>query len=348
MVTLWMSRANNGPRDISFITEDVERGAQFLKEIMVYSQEWRHVELRLPIDSFLDLVAYSGPFPLLRSLSIGSRHMFDHKQTITICGAPLLRKVTLTDFPFLTADISWEQLTILKITTHNTTLAISALQRCCNLVDLEFSSGVLDRPPLAIPPFTLPSLQSFSMTGRSILRFLTLPGLEQLNMHGSPGVLGYMWSLTESLLALLQRSACPLKRLSFRVPADITTDTFRIFLLAAAPIVELELTFGSMGASDLPLIAVFQTAEVLPGLTALRITDAATTTFRHLLDTLRARRTPVAGRALLESFSLSLEKPARSWGPASVPSPGVMAELNALADDGLRIRIANDTVLMDR
>ncbi|KAJ6589948.1 hypothetical protein DFH09DRAFT_976477 [Mycena vulgaris] len=323
---------------------------------MVYSQEWRHVELRLPIDSFLDLAAYSGPFPLLRSLSLSiyTRHMFDHEQTITIRGAPLLRKVTLTDFPFLTSDISWEQLTILKVTTHNTALAISALQRCSNLVDLEFSSGVLGRPPpLTIPPFTLPSLQSLSMTGRSILRFLTLPSLEQLNMHGSSGV---MWSFTESLLALLQRSACPLKRLSFRVPPDITTNAFRTFLLAAAPIVELKLMFGNMGTSALPLIAVFQTAELLPGLTALhisalRITDVAnTTTFRHLLDMLRARRTPVAGRALLQSFSLSLGLlSARFWAaPTSAPPQGVIAEFNALADDGLRIRIANDTVLMDR
>ncbi|KAJ6589958.1 hypothetical protein DFH09DRAFT_1307421 [Mycena vulgaris] len=253
-----------------------------------------------PIESFSYLVAHHGPFPLLSSLSLSlDSHIFNQEPTITIRGAPLLRKVTLADFLFLTADIAWEQLTILKSSHTMRRSPYPFLQRCSNLVDLEFASG-LDRAPLAISPFTIPSLQSFSMTGQSIRPFFTFPSLEQLNMYRSSGLSGHMGSPTESLLALLQRSACSLKRLSFPVTPEITTDTFCTFLLAALPIVELELTFWRVGASDLSLIAILQTAEVLPGLTTLHITDAANTTlFRHL-DTLRARRKPVAGRALLD------------------------------------------------
>ncbi|KAJ6589951.1 hypothetical protein DFH09DRAFT_885567, partial [Mycena vulgaris] len=212
MVGLWMFRASNRPRDISFTTRDTERGTDFLEESMVYSHQWRDVELRLPMESFSDLVAYHGPFPILRSLSlsIGSQ-MFSEVQTITVRDAPLLHEVTLTDFPFLAADIAWEQLTILKITTHVAAPAIFALQRCSNLVDLEFSLLVpgRDAESLAIPPFVLPSLKTLLTAGKSLLPFITAPSLEQLDIWG-PGFSGDMDSLTESLDALLERSTCPL------------------------------------------------------------------------------------------------------------------------------------------
>ncbi|KAJ6599096.1 hypothetical protein DFH09DRAFT_1130105 [Mycena vulgaris] len=348
MVGLWMSRANNRPRDIYFSTHDRKRGAEYLDESMDYCQQWRDVELRLPIESFSELIAHHGPFPLLRSLSLSVRSaVIDGDHIITIRDAPLLRKVTVMDFPILAPDIAWEQLTTLKMTTHEAGPGISALQRCSNLLHLEFSLNVHDMVAPPILPFTLPSLNTLLTAGESLLPYVTLPNLEQLDIWG-PGFLpGGMEALTESLHALLVRSACPLKRLSFRMPPKITAGAFRAFLQAAAPVVELKLTlYFPSGLGE--LVTVLQSADVLPQLTALRIVDATGgETFTPLLDALRARRASVAGRAMLGSFSLSIQNDSRS-GAARVPPNAVMAELAALADDGLRIRIANGTVLMDR
>ncbi|KAJ6589947.1 hypothetical protein DFH09DRAFT_1358996 [Mycena vulgaris] len=349
MVRLWMSRAKNHPRDISFATQDPKRGTEFLVESMEHSQQWRDVELCLPLESFSDLAAHHGPFPFLRSLSLslGSETYNFSLQTITIRGAPLLREMTLTDLPFLAADIAWEQLTTLKMTAleSETLLAIPVVRRCSNLVKLEVT--IQGRHTSPDPPFTLPSLTALLTAGDSIIPFITVPSLEQLDIRG-PRFLSDMEPLTDSLRALLERSACPLTCLSFRVPPMITTSALRAFLLVAAAVVKLDLTLLELCSRDgLSLIAVLQTVDVLPQLTALHITDVTADTFDPLLDTLRARRVPVAGRALLQSFSLFLPKP-RRWEPARLLPDTIISELTALADDGLRIHIVGDTVLMDR
>ncbi|KAJ6589946.1 hypothetical protein DFH09DRAFT_1140499 [Mycena vulgaris] len=357
MVGLWMSRADPSrpsdhklPLDISFTTKYTEQGTQYLEESMVYRQQWRDVELRIPMQSFSELIAYHGPFPLLRSLAL-SMNSGTHTEahTITIRGAPLLRAVTLTDFPLLTADIPWEQLTTLKLATQGEAApGIFALQRCPNLVHLEFSLIATGPPPLVIPPFTLPSLQTLLTTGQPIVQYLTLPSLEQLTIWG-PGFLGDIQPRTKALRALIKRSACPLERLSLRVPPKMAADAFRPFLQAFAPVIELTLTlYFDSGLQE--FVTVLQAPDVLPRLTALRIMDASqAVAFAPLLDTLRARRAPVEGRMMLQSFNLSLEDNARAArAPARAPPSAAMTEFAALADAGLRIRIANGAVLMDR
>ncbi|KAJ7625458.1 hypothetical protein B0H17DRAFT_1111031 [Mycena rosella] len=328
------------PQDISFDTYFHAQAATYLQQNIASAQQWRDVALRLPIESFSALAAHHGPFPLLRSLSLStSSRVSNERQMIKIRDAPLLREVTLADFPIATADLPWEQLTTLKITTHEMEPAIAALQRCSGLVDLEFSLIVSGKVSLDIPLITLASLKSVKTTGESILPFITVPSLEKLGIWG-PGFLGDMASVTESLEDLLQRSSCPLQSLSFRVPPKITTAAFGAFLQAAAPIAELELTFQFPNGLD-ELVAVLQSTTALPWLATLRIVDAAGgDTFAPLLDTLRARR------ASLQSFALTLysELPA----PARVPPTAVMAEFTALADAGLRVRVVNAAgVLLD-
>ncbi|KAJ7496826.1 hypothetical protein FB451DRAFT_204514 [Mycena latifolia] len=345
LVALWMSRANNRPRDITFNTQDPDVAADLLEESMAYCDKWRDVKLVLPIDSFPALASHHGPFPILRSLSLSlNDEVWEGDQRITILGAPLLREVTLADFPFLTVDIAWGQLTTLKMTASVVSAGLSVLRRASSLVNLHFALIDPRRAPLAVPPFVLPSLTHLKTSGKSILPALTVPSLEQLDIRGL-GSFGEMESLTDPLRALLERSACPLKRLLFRVP-DITADEFRSLLQAIASVEDLTLTFQFPTGLD-ELVTVLQSRDVLPRLTALRITDASRTgqnpmMLFALLETLNARRDTVEGQANLELFTISIQNP-------RVPTFTEMLEFGNLADKGLHVRVVTPAgVLMDR
>ncbi|KAJ7455323.1 hypothetical protein B0H11DRAFT_2067654, partial [Mycena galericulata] len=305
VVSLWASRAGILPRNIRLFADDHARAEQLLEESMESCERWQHIDLTFPLESFAALDNHHGPFPMLRSLSLSavlSNIMDGEERNITIRDAPLLRKVTLTEHPFLTVDMAWEQLTTLKIAANNGEDGISVLQKCINLIELEFR--LLEyRFSSAIPPFVLPSLRSLVTQAQSVLPFLTVPNLTRLDIWG-PGFSGKIEDLTASLRALLERSRCPLERLSFRVP-PISAAELRDFLKAAPPSVVL-LQLSIYLPDQLGVTAALQAIDVLPRLKTLHIVRPAgpRDTYDDLLDTLRSRRQVIEGRATLEAFHL--------------------------------------------
>ncbi|KAJ7736163.1 hypothetical protein B0H16DRAFT_1695470 [Mycena metata] len=352
MVGLWMSRAGILPRDISFTTRDIERGTQILEASLEYSLQWRDVELKVPMESYAPLVNHHGPFPFLRSLRLSMNSgVWEGQATVPVQGAPLLRELIITDFPAVTADVAWGQLTTLRMDVHEAAPGISILQHCTSLVDLHFALLDPIRTLPSIPPVILPSLRSLFTAARSILPFVTTPGLEELNIWGL-GFSGDINAVTASLQALLARSDPPLRILCFRVP-NIDAAAFQAFLQAASTsVVELILTLHFPTGLD-TLISVLQDASLLPALTTLRIVEqsraaADTMPFDAVLGTVRARREVSPGRASLQLFSMSLYNRG-SESEARVPPLSVLGKFNALADEGLRVRIANHAgVLVDR
>ncbi|KAJ7924331.1 hypothetical protein B0H13DRAFT_1189942 [Mycena leptocephala] len=278
LVRAWLTRATGLPRRIQMETSDPVRGEALLAVSMEFCAQWQDIGLALPLQSFSALVAHHGPFPLLRSLSLSiCSGLINGDETITIRDAPLLRKVTLKDFPFLALDMAWDQLTALDMTVQDAEPGISALQHCSNLEELHFLLVDQGRLP-TITPFTLPSLLWLVTAGKnSILSFLTLPRLAQLDISGPGFSRNSMARLTEDLRGMVQRSesgsACPLQNLSFRMPPDgISAAEFEAFLRAVPPsVVDFRLTLHVRGALEM-VGAVLRVPGVLPGMRTLRLT----------------------------------------------------------------------------
>ncbi|KAJ7652136.1 hypothetical protein DFH06DRAFT_1475489 [Mycena polygramma] len=307
---LWATRAGVLPVKIQLETRDIQRGVNLMGQSLALSQRWQELHLSLPVLSFAALVAQPGPFPMLRKLSLSlNTNVISQDTTIPILNAPLLRTVILRDFPLLSVDTAWNQLTTLDMTAHDGEPGISALQPCTNLETLRFSL-VMMRPPGAIAPCTLPSLRHLANNGSSILPFVTVPSLTRLDLWG-PGFSDGMAPLTQDLAALLTRSGCTLRRLSFRMPPAITAAELEAFLRAVPSVTDFEFTTHFTGVLA-NVRAVFQLAGVLPKLDTLRVVygPREQESLDPLLATLHSRRAVVAGQAVLNAFHLRVLRPA--------------------------------------
>ncbi|KAJ6569455.1 hypothetical protein B0H19DRAFT_1135529 [Mycena capillaripes] len=324
VIALWAFRAGVLPINIELKTDDRERGTALLSECMELSHRLQNVNLALSLEPFSTLVAHDGAFPMLRKLSLSiDSNVFADDITLTIRNAPLLRKVTLGDFPFLSVDTAWNQLTTLDMTVHELEAGILALQNYSNLVDLQFALRDAGGS-LTIPPFTIPSLRSLVNSGESILPFLTVPNLVRLDIWG-PGF-SDMDQFSQELQALIQRSACRLRTLTFRMPPPITAAQLETFLRAVPSIIDLQLVFHVHDAL-MKIRTVLLSVGVLPALKTLRIlydVGNPEASFNLLLGVL-------AGRPTLEAFHLRAR-------PGVLP-PGVRERLLAFGGGGMQINI---------
>lgn len=335
VLTVWGSRARSLPRNIQLRTSDPDRAAALLAESVKSCVRWQDIDLALPLESFSALHGH-GPFPVLRSICLTMRGgMTASDDTIiALPSAPLLRRLTLSDFPFLSVDMPWAQLTTLRITVYEAAPGLAVLQRCPNIKNLVIA--LMDDPglPTAMPPIVLPALQYLRSLNTHILPFVTVPSLTQLDIWG-PGPSGTMEQLIDDLRALLARSVCSLKRLTYRSPRDITPAQFLALLEAVAAVEDLELAFPPTGLLE-KLRDVLQIAHVLPRLGTLRLRYGVGNqeSFDPLLDALRSRRKVVEGRATLAVFSLHLE-------PGANLPPAVRNQLFAFRDQGMDISIVD-------
>ncbi|KAJ7174755.1 hypothetical protein C8R46DRAFT_1347812 [Mycena filopes] len=324
LVGLWMSRAGLLPRDVSLTTRNIRRGAEILAASMEYTLQWRDVALKLPMESYAALAAHRGPFPFLRTLQLSMNSgAWEGTSTTTIRDAPLLRKLVLMDFPAVTADVPWAHLTELDFALTNTSRTLSVL-----------------------PHVTLPCLRSLSTSGYSIIPYLTTPSLDELRIWG-PGFSNDMDELTASLPALYTRSPCAPTSVYFRLP-QISSTQFTAFLRENASATTLTLMLHFTSGLD-TLVRVLEAADVLPALTTLSVVEMSRgegdeMSFEPILDVVRARR---LDRATLERFNISLHH--RQRNGVRVPPASMLGALDALADAGLRVRVANESgVLMHR
>ncbi|KAJ6498136.1 hypothetical protein C8R47DRAFT_1317918 [Mycena vitilis] len=307
---LWATRAGALPLKIQLVTDDDQRGDALMVGSIASSLRWQELHLSLPVSSFSALVTHHGPFPALRKVSLSlNTNIISEDTTITILNAPLLRTVILREFPFLSVDAAWNQLTTVDMNTHDGEAGISALRHCTTLQTLRFSLMAM-RPPVAgaIAPCTLPSLRHLANNGSSILPFVTVPSLMRLDIWG-PGFSGGMMPLNQDLAALLARSGCTLQRLSFRMPPAITAAELEVFLHAVPSVTDFEFTTHFTGVLA-NVRAVL--AGVLPRLDTLRVVygPREQESLDPLLAALHARRAVVAGQAMLETFHLRVLRPA--------------------------------------
>ncbi|KAJ7166179.1 hypothetical protein C8R46DRAFT_1192581 [Mycena filopes] len=350
LVGLWMSRAGLLPRDVSLTTRDIKRGVEMLAASMDYTLQWRDVALKLPMESYAALAAHRGPFPFLRTLQLSMNSgAWEGTSVTTIRDAPLLRRLVLMDFPAVTTDVPWAQLTSLQMCVHEVEPGIAILRHCTGLTELDFALYDTSRTLPVLPPVMLPDLRSLVTSARSIIHYLTTPSLDELMIWG-PGFSKDMDELTASLSALCARSPCAPTTLHFRLP-QISPTEFTAFLRENASVTTLKLTLHFTSGLD-TLVRVLEAADVLPALTTLSVVEMSRgegdeMPFEPMLDVVRARREVVVDRARLERFNISLHH--RQRNGVRVPPASMLGALDALADGGLRVRVANESgVLMDR
>ncbi|KAJ6569440.1 hypothetical protein B0H19DRAFT_1066180 [Mycena capillaripes] len=296
VVSLWGSRAANRPRDIQLSTTDPDRAAALLAESMECCQRWRDISLMLPFQLFAALVAYHGPFPMLRALSL-SLSQGHGALTIPVQNAPLLCKVILPHFSSISVDTAWNQLTSLDITVNDAARGISVLQAYSNLTDLRFSLMDHRVNSFILPPVTFRSLRSLRM----------------LWVHY--GTMDTERLATE-LPALLARSAGAyhLTQLSFHgMPLQVSTATLKRLLTAAGSVTDFQLTLNLSNAMTALRDVLNDESDgdpVLPLLTTLRVwiahVELTEDLFEPLLETLRSRRVVGHGWSVLEVFYLEL------------------------------------------
>ncbi|KAJ7479770.1 hypothetical protein FB451DRAFT_1131043 [Mycena latifolia] len=126
---------------------------EILEAIVPHRARWEHMKLLIDLS---DLPIIVGPTPLLRQLYITVYGQSGPAPAVAF-GAPLLRKVTLTDFEYPAGFLPWSQLTSLTLVATTSPEAWPILTQAANLVHCEMIiCGDNDRPP----DVTLPRLES--------------------------------------------------------------------------------------------------------------------------------------------------------------------------------------------
>ncbi|KAJ7342733.1 hypothetical protein DFH08DRAFT_1081818 [Mycena albidolilacea] len=194
LLELWLSRARDYPLTLFLQTQDEARAEMFMKAILPHRSQWRDVTLILPSRALYQL----GSSSLLHT--------------------PLLRHVDIRYLPQI--ELPFEQWTILHFClSFKTTEAVGILRRCQNLLDLNWGRGHRFDVPI-LSPVELLRLRSLAADHGFLLRFLTVPRLERLDIRSAHTGLN-------ELRLLMLRSSCDLRVLSCLTPAAQLQNLFR-------------------------------------------------------------------------------------------------------------------------
>ncbi|KAJ6488222.1 hypothetical protein C8R47DRAFT_1216026 [Mycena vitilis] len=213
----------------------------------------------------------------------------------------------------------------------------SALLRCFEcLFDPDGPKSDVNGTAIVQSPLRLPLLRFLKIPEATLLRCLTAPRLERLQI---PDIWG---ADCDTLRSFVERSCCALQSLSVKLSLSDVYQSQRIFH-AVNYITHLYLRFDS----DLDFaiqVQLLQDVDVFPRLARLEIrtskyvTSVVVGDCAQLLDMLRRRRTDPSSN--FESFKLHMNTP--SWLSASA-----MDVLRALAGEGLQLGVTTlhrDTV----
>jgi hypothetical protein len=296
-----------------------------------YCLQWQDIHFALPLSALRQL--NTSTFPCLERLTLSSNGAEPSDQTtdpIIIRDAPLLREATISFIPSLQVNLPMEQLTILDFTYMHIPQIVAVLRWCPNLVDLTCDPTCTARGDLhdSPPPVDFHALRSLNIPNENLLVYLTAPRLERLQI----GRMFDIQDTTSALHALVSRSSCALKFLSFHFGGvSGTAAQIQQLFRAANTIEHLQFSLTSFKA---PLLEALRSADVLPRLRRLEVHDWTTVAgdrARLLLDILVWRR----AHGALESFQLVVITSSH----CDVPPATIMAEFRALGEAGLEVQI---------
>ncbi|KAJ7861811.1 hypothetical protein B0H14DRAFT_3615948 [Mycena olivaceomarginata] len=351
LVDLWLSRARN--RSLTIFLRG-PRARRLMPAILRYHSQWQDVCLDLPY-RVLPLLSMTA-FPRLERLALSwalnnETEAFGPatpRLLLIIRNAPLLRYANLNHVP--NANLPFEQLTTLHFHYSPDILhTVAILQRSPNLLDLYWLDTGGDLPVTTPPPapVKLALLRSLKIGDPRLLSLLTAPRLQRLEMVRKIHKV-IDGAAANALARLLRRSSCDLQFLVLSLQGKRTSAAaLERFLRAAGPVPHLTLDQATI---DIQMPAL-EGVDVLPGLKHLEIRDhvlqesydhsrrslpSLRDHYRALLKTLWWRQR----NGTLESFELFLCTAPEA--PLPVLPAELIAEFLALAEAGLRVRVAHD------
>ncbi|KAJ6449758.1 hypothetical protein C8R45DRAFT_123210 [Mycena sanguinolenta] len=337
----WLARSGNHPLNLSLNCVDHERAASLIDICIPHTHRWQDIHLALPV-GLLTRLKLQLPMPLLRKISLSLRGPFSREQLegapddpIVLPNAPILREADISTYPDLRFELPWAQLTGLTLAKSDIAECFAILKMCPDLVTLDVST--IGPPPARTDsePLTLASLQSFTFATdfSAVIERLRLPRLTTLHIRETVAADA---AHTTHLQAVISQSASPIQRLilALKYPSSETLERTLDGVPDSLRVLELHCGNATHVA---PLLAALRRPGVLPKLTTLAITggrvfDDDYDAFPALLET-RA--------TTLQEFSLMVQTYGRADAVRDVPlRMRAMPKLNALAEAGMKIRVA--------
>jgi len=352
----WLARSGQSPLSIhlyylSHYVDGAEgRIGSILRLIANCSERWRHIYFHLPVYVLKALEGVRNRLPRLTYMSlILPREEVPTKRCEGFSAAPQLRHVEVDGYNQRLLNLSLSQVTRLSLAPVEVGNCLDILKCCPNLTHCTFKGVAEFTTAHLLPPVVSPSVEYLELEsglGRfpalslsRLLDALTLPTLCELrlntNLHALPHT---------SLLSLVSRSACSVKRLTLTA-CYIESGKLRACLTGIHSIVELEVT--NCVNSSIPVISLLHPAHasnmdsiILPNLRTLKLLTEDRVNFGDLASMLEARGKSTSGELYPGRGDVArLRDVIVTAGDDCGPDAGVLEQLRHLVAGGMEISL---------
>ncbi|KAJ7513070.1 hypothetical protein B0H11DRAFT_17237 [Mycena galericulata] len=343
VLELWFTRAAGHPLSITIICAELGVGVprNIMDLIAAHSAHWGRIELQVADGDFQAFNAISGPFPLLHSLAIRRTDQTLEVQALAVLlhGCPNLLALQLSSTLIMNPadlDVLPTSLTALQsVYWSANSNHFPMFERIPNLRHLStLNYGTWDlMHGTGNPPTVIPSLRSLLVRGSPLfLDLIDTPALEYLGVELAQD---YRSPNSTPIAAFLSRSRAwgQLTYLSLDVSRTHIGGVGLAECLAAVPtLATLELIFPDARARTQERYTFLQSADIVPRLRRLAITDSLhRDTSTPFLAVVRARPGLTHAELHMRTKHVHLR--------FTPPARDVLRELEALVARGTNIRI---------
>ncbi|KAJ7737003.1 hypothetical protein DFH07DRAFT_966693 [Mycena maculata] len=334
LLRTWLSRAKRSPISLMLqLPYDQPISKEVLSVIPSYAAQLRWLELRASASDCEALRVTCSDFPVLRDLAMTCYGSGPGPLSI-FRNASSLREIRLPyrSFPNGVFFQSYLSLHTLQLREMSVATLVHMLTDFPQLLHLD--TGISDYTPFdnaGVVPVTA-NLESLIIQSREdapdppVLDYLTLPKLCRLELHHPPQL--------QALSSFRIRSACILEHLALQVSSYTEVWELMRILLDFSGIISLDLdTYVHLDSFTHGL----QDTTFLPHLRSLRLNSWRDgINYASLVWCLRIRN---RDRKILKSFTLTFDNP-RVSELAGIPTEAlILAELESVVADGLKVQI---------
>ncbi|KAF7352059.1 F-box domain-containing protein [Mycena venus] len=336
LLRTWLSRAKRSPISLTLrLPYDQPISKEVLSVIPSYAGQLRRLELKASDSDCEALRATCSDFPVLRDLAMACYGSGPDPFSI-FRNASALREIRLPYMSFANGVFfqSYVSLHTLQLQEMSVAALVDMLTDFPQLLHLD--TGISDYTPFdkaGVVPVTA-NLESLIIKSREdapdppVLDYLTLPKLRRLELHHPPQF--------QALSSFRIRSACVLEHLALQISTHPECWELIRILSDFSGIISLDLdTYTYLDS----FIYGLRDTTLLPHLRSLRLNSWRDgINYTRLVRCLRVRN---RDRKVLKSFKLGFDNP-RVSELAGLPTDDlILAELESLVADGLKVQICS-------